>query len=183
MMARKGRMLAWPALIGAGVLAAATLWAFAREPILRRMYGDVPRLEFPTDLDKSLEFRARILDKRNYWLDLLVYYDNKDQRAAVEQIVGLYRGTEKTFADFGVPTQFHVVIRDDRGRIIREENRAVVGMNGFTSHYRVRRIDEFILSPGIYFIQVTPVGDFSAFRGFRAAFELMSYPKATPIRD
>jgi hypothetical protein len=47
----------------------------------------------------------------------------------------------------------------------------------------VRRIDEFILSRGIYFIEVTPVGDFSAFRGFRTAFELTSHPKATPIRD
>jgi hypothetical protein len=176
-------MLTSVALIGAGVLVAATLWVFAQEPILRRVYGDVPRLEFPTDLDKPLEFRARILDKRNYWLDLLVYYDNQEQRAAVEQIVGLYRGTEKTSADFGVPTQFHVAIRDDKGRIIRDENRTVVGMNGFTAHYRVRRIDEFILSPGIYFIQVTPVGDFSALRGFRVAFELTSQPKATPIRD
>jgi len=176
-------MLAWAALIGAGVLVAATLWAFAREPILRRVYGDVPRLEFSTDLDTPLEFRARILDKRNYWLDLLVYYDNKDQRAAVEQIVGRYRGSEKTPADYGLPTQFHVVVRDENGRIIRDENRTVVGMNGFTANYRVRRIDEFILSRGIYLIQVTPIGDFSAFRAFRTAFELTSNPKATPIRD
>jgi len=176
-------MLAWAALIGTGVLVAATLWAFAREPILRRVYGDVPRLEFSTDLDKPLEFRARIIDKRNYWLDLLVYYDNKDQRAAVEQIVGRYRGSEKTPADYGLPTQFHVVIRDENGRIIRDENRTVVGMNGFTANYRVRRIDEFILGRGIYFIQVTPIGDFSAFRAFPTAFELTSNPKATPIRD
>jgi hypothetical protein len=182
-MVRGRRMLTSVALIGTGVLVAATLWAFAWEPILHRVYGDVPRLEFRTDLDKPLEFRARILDKRNYWLDLLVYYDNKDQRAAVEQIVGRYRGSEKTPADYGVPTQFHVVVRDESRRIIRDEIRTAVGMNGFTAHYRVRRIDEFILSPGIYFIQATPVGDFSAFRGFRTAFELTSNPKATPIRD
>jgi hypothetical protein len=177
------RMLISAALMGTGVLIAAVLWAFARESMLQRWYGDVPRLEFPTDLDKSVEFRARILDKRNYWLSLLVYYHSNDERAAVEQIVGRYRGTEKSPADYGISTQFHIVVRDEGGRIVRDESPTVVGMNGFTANYRIRRVDEFILTPGIYFIQVTPVGAFSAFRRFRTVFELNYHPKATPIRD
>lgn len=188
-------MLTSVALIGAGILVAAVvavLWTFdAHEPILHRWYGDVPRLEFPTDLDKPVEFRARILDKRNYWLSLLVYYHGNDERAAVQQIVGRHyynylsanRGSERSPADYGIPTQFHIVVRDESGRIVRDESPTVIGVIGFTANYRIRRIDEFILTPGIYFIQVTPVGDFSAFRRFRAAFELNYHPKATPIRN
>jgi hypothetical protein len=43
-------------------------------------------------------FRAKILDKRNYWLSLssLVYYHSNDEHATVEQIVGRYRGAEKS---------------------------------------------------------------------------------------
>src|SRR5262245_5038545 len=182
-MARIGRVLAWAALIGTGVLVATMLWAFAWEPILHRVYGDVPRLEFPTDLDKPLEFRARILDKRNYVLNLLVYFDNKDQRAAAEQIVGRPLGSPKNPANFGVPTQFRIIVRDDSGRIIRDENRTAVGINGTAASFFIRRIDEFILTPGIYFIQVTPVGDFSSFRGFRTSLDLTRNAKATPIRD
>jgi hypothetical protein len=169
-------MLISVALICASALVAKILWEFGREPILRRVYGDVPRLEIPTDLDKSLEFRVRIIDKRNYWLHLLVYYDNKEQRSQVEQVVGLHN-------DPGTPTTFHVIVRDESGRIIHDKSRAVVGSDGVGANCRVRRIDEFILSPGVYLIQVTPVGDLWPFRGLRTAYELMSHPKATPLRD
>jgi hypothetical protein len=116
-------------------------------------------------------------------LNLLVYFDNKDQRAAAEQIVGRFLGSLKNPADFGVPTQFRIIVRDDSARIIRDENRTAVGINGIAASFFIRRIDEFILTPGIYFIQVTPVGDFSSFRGFRTSLDLTRNAKATPIRD
>ena len=185
MTVRMGRMFAWIAFIGAtlfaAVLVAATLWAFGRAPIIHWIYDDVPRLEFPTGLVKPIEFRARILEKRNYWLNLLVYYENDVQSIAGGKIVGRYGSRDLTQS--GILTEFRVVIHDDRGRIIRDENRKVVGRNGYTGKFFIRRIDEFILSPGIYFIEVTPIGDFSSFQGFRTSLDLTSYGKATPIPD
>lgn len=181
-MMRGRRLLTSAATIVAGVLIAATLWAFAREPILRAVYSDVPPLTFPADLDKPFEFRARIIDTRQYWVDLLVHYENKDQRDAVEQVVGGYPGSKPSPTDAGVPAQFRVVVRDEGGRVVRDDNLNTTGMKSIGVDYRRRRIDEFILGPGVYSIQVTPVGDLSRFREFRTSLQFTTQPKATPIR-
>jgi len=184
-MVRAFRLLLWAAAIIAGLAAGDVLLEFSGVKwwIIHRIYSDLPRLEFATKLEKPLEFRARILDKRQYLLNLLVYYDNREQRSALVQILGKWGGNEQTSADFGVRTQFHVVVRQDSGPIIRDETRTSIGWHGTRESSLDRRIDAFILSRGIYFIGVTPIGDFSAFRDFRTSIELTTYPKATAIRD
>ncbi|MFL4984667.1 MAG: hypothetical protein ACJ8EN_13860, partial [Xanthobacteraceae bacterium] len=65
-----------------------------------------------------------------------------------------------------------MVVRQDSGPIIRDETRTSIGWHGTRESSLDRRIDAFILSRGIYFIGVTPIGDFSAFRDFRTSIEL-----------
>src|SRR5215510_7446114 len=182
---RAFRLLLWAAAIVVGLAVGDVLLEFsgAKWWILHRIYSDLPRLELATSLDKPLAFRARILDKRQYLLRLLVHYENQEQRAVAVRLLGEWGARTKTSVDSGLPTQFHVVVRDDSGRIVHDESGTSIGWHGSGSGYLVRGIDAFILSRGIYFIEVTPIGDFSAFRDFRTTLELGTYAKATPIRD
>jgi hypothetical protein len=184
-LVRAFRLVLWAAAIIAGLAIGDAIFDVAGVKwwILRTVYSDVPRLEFATTLEKPLVFRARILDKRQYMLNLLVHYDNREQRVALQQILGKWGDNEQTSADSGIRTQFRIVVRDDGDRIIRDETPGSIGWHGTREGSLDRRIDAFTLSSGIYFIEVTPVGDLSAFRNFRTSVELTTHPKATAIRD
>src|SRR5262249_26118031 len=120
-MKRLRRILAWVASAAAVVFGTLIAWSIVELPLMRHIHGDVPRLEFATDLANPLEFRARILDKRQYWLELLVYYDNPDERAAMERLVGAWPGSQPRAADRGIPTQFDIVVRDSSGRVVHQD--------------------------------------------------------------
>ena len=85
---RAGRMLVAVTVTADGLLAVFVVWALVRAPILTVMYGDVPPFRVATDLHAAISFSARILDRRRWSLRLVVYYDSRDAREAIEKLVG-----------------------------------------------------------------------------------------------
>lgn len=178
-------------LCTAAALWLAAIWTLLGVPpheyvtrlVYRTIYDDVPRLELPLKLATSepVAFQVRILEARRYWLNLRVYFIDDAQRLAASNAVGNFHSVPRNMNPAGEATVFRVEVRDQDHHIIHESSLRSEGQSDAAKDSLGRRIDEFVLTQGIYNISVTPLGDFSAFSRFRTALELTHFPNSTPL--
>lgn len=151
--------------------------------VYRTMNNDVPYLELPLKLATSepFTFRARIVEKRQYWLNLRVYFDSSEQRLAVAKAVGDFASRPRNVNPPGAVTVFRVEVRDREQRIVHESIPRSEGRESTIGDSLGRRLDAFVLDKGIYDISVAPLSDVSAFAGFRTSLKLTYQPNSTPF--
>jgi hypothetical protein len=153
--------------------------------VARILYDDVPRIEIPLQLNPSapVAFAARILEKRNYWLNLRIYFGGVEQRKQVSDVVGDARSVPVHVpGPSEVATEVHVVIRDQERRVVHERTVRSVGRSDTAGDSLGRRLDEFVLDTGRYDISITPAEGVAEFRPFRTTIELTYHPKTTADR-
>ena len=67
-------------------------------------------------------FQARIIRKRKYELNLLVYFTNKEERATVESLIGAYHSLNSVADPVSrMPTTVRIVVQDQDQRVLSDE--------------------------------------------------------------
>jgi Domain of unknown function (DUF5625) len=152
------------------VLTVAVRWLYGLSPygqLMKLFYSDIPTQVVPAELVEGVPttFRTRIIQRHTYSLSLLVYFNNDEQRAAVDDLIGGPRRPGK------LRTDVRIVVRDAENRIIRDQT--VQAKGRFTGgDYLGRQLDRFGLDEGIYEISVTFLSSTSRLIPFRTALEV-----------
>ena len=154
------------------VLTVAVRWLYGLSPygqLMRLIYSDIPTQVVPVELVEGVPttFRTRIIERHTYHLNLLVYFNNDEQRAIVDNLIGgpVARQPGK------LRTDARIVVRDAKNRIIRDQMARIEGrITG--GDYLGRQLDTFDLDEGIYEISVTFVSSTSRLIPFRTALEV-----------
>lgn len=160
------------------VLTVAVRWLYGLSPygqLMRLIYSDIPTQVVPVELVEGVPttFRTRIVQRNEYDLNLLVYFNNDEQRAAVDDLIGGPVGQPGNVArrPGKLQTIARIVVRDGENRNIRDQTVRTEGrITG--RDYLGRRLDTFDLDEGIHEISVTFVSSTSRLIPFRTALEV-----------
>jgi Domain of unknown function (DUF5625) len=111
-------------------------------------------------VDQSVEFSVELARHRYYFLDVVFYFQNTEQRAVAKEIVGEPTPVCKALNDCGVTPSFLVTIKS-ADKIILTEEKTPGGHYAFQSNQFNRHILITPLRPGTYTItvQVTQSAD------------------------
>lgn len=111
-------------------------------------------------VDKSVEFAVELTRYRYYFLDLVFYFENAEQRAVAKKTVGEPTTICNALNDCGVTPSFLVTIRSV-DKVVLTEERTPLGHYAFRSNQFNRHILITPLKPGTYTItvQVTQSAD------------------------
>ncbi|MEH2541789.1 MULTISPECIES: DUF5625 family protein [unclassified Bradyrhizobium] len=143
---------------------------------LKLIYSDVPVQVVPVELVEGtpFTFRTRIIQRNIYYLSLLVYFDNAEQRVRVDDLIGGPVGQPGNVArpPGKLQTVIRIVVRDLENRAIYDRTVRPEGRNITGATYLGRRLDTIELSEGIYEVSVTPLSDMSRLAPFRTALEI-----------
>lgn len=161
------------------VLTVAARWLYGLSPyaqFLKLVYNDIPAQVVPVELVEGtpVTFRTRVIQRNIYELNLRVYFDNNEQRAGVDDLIGGPVGQPGNVArrPGKLSTVARIVVHDGGNRTIHDRTVRTEGRNLTGSAYLGRRLDTIDLSEGIYEISVTPLSDTSALAPFRSALEV-----------
>jgi hypothetical protein len=171
------------AFLGAVVLRVAVSWLFGASPYvqyLKLIHDDIPRLVIPVRLEQGepVTFQARIIYKRSYELNLLVYFRGNEQRA-VEDLIGGPIGQPINAGQppGKLPTTIRITVQDQDRRVVHDRTGRSDGRIVTASHFLGRDLGLLPLGEGLYTISVTPLSDVSALVPFRTELELTSLAK------
>jgi hypothetical protein len=143
---------------------------------LKLIYSDIPVQVVPVVLVQGTPatFRTRIIQRNIYYLNMLVYFDNDEQRAEVDDLIGGQVGQPGNVArrPGKLRTENRIVVRDAEGRTIHDRTLRTEGRTATAGTYLGRRIDTVELNEGVYEISVTPLTDMSRIAPFRTALEI-----------
>lgn len=166
-------------LVGAAALRILASWMFGESPYvqyLRLMHDDIPRFVVPVRLQQGITvtFPARIIEKRGYELNILVYFKGDQQRAAVENLIGGAITQPKNVAQPAGQLQslMHIVVTDESGRVVYDRTELSDGHTKSNLFLLGRELARFRLEDGPHSISVTPMNDVSALDPFGVEFEL-----------
>jgi Domain of unknown function (DUF5625) len=160
------------------ILTVSVRWLYGVSPsaqVLKLIYSDIPVQVVPVELVEGapVTFRTRIIQRNIYYLNLLVYFDNDEQRVGVDDFIGGPIGQPGNVARRpGKPTIARIIVRDAENRTIHDRTVRTEGRTATAGAYLGRRLDTIELSEGIYEISVTPLSDISRLAPFRSAFEV-----------
>jgi hypothetical protein len=146
---------------------------------LKLIHSDIPVQVVPVELVQGtpVTFRTRIIQRNIYDLNLLVYFDNGEQRAGVDDLIGGQVGQPGNVArrPGKLRTVARIVVRDVENRTLHDRTVRTEGRNATAGVYLGRRFDTIELGEGIYEISVTPLSDMSGLAPFRSALQIY-YP-------
>jgi hypothetical protein len=147
-------------------------WLYGTPPyvqVLKLIHSDIPRQVVPVELvqGRTATFQTRIVQSVTYDLNLLVYFDNREQRAQVDNLIGtdVARPGDLT-------TVVRIVVHDEENRTIYDQTLRAKGVVVTTGYFVGRRLDRLPLKAGVYKIDVVPLSDMSRIASFRTALEL-----------
>jgi hypothetical protein len=154
------------------VLTFAVRWLFGASPYVQFMkliHNDIPRQVIPVELVQGtpITFRTRIIQSMTYDLNLLVYFEDREQRARVDDLIGTsarWRGR--------LLTVVRIVVRDEQDRSIYDQTIRSEGVIKTSNYFVGRRLEKLALDEGIYDVSVTPLSDMSGIAPFRSALEV-----------
>lgn len=173
-----GLCIAWLGLV----------WSLGVPPyvyIAKFLYNDVPRIEVPVRLraNEPFAFQLRILEKRNYLLNLSAHFDSDAERSAARAFIGGPLSAPHNLAHPpGTLTVFNITVCDSKGRVLHESHISSDGRNYITAKSVGRKIGEFVLDPGIYDISVTLLNDIPELTKLETSLEVTYSPKSFAIR-
>ena len=123
-------------------------------------------------------FQARIVRKRKYELNLLVYFANKEERATVESLIGTRHVSLNSVAESvsRLPTTVRIDVQDQGQRVVSDETIRSDGRLMTAARYLGRGLGLLPLEEGIYAVSITPLNDVSPLKPFRIELELNSPP-------
>jgi hypothetical protein len=154
------------------VLTFAVRWLFGASPYVQFMnliHNDIPRQVIPVELVQGtpVTFRTRIIQSMTYDFNLLVYFEDREQRARVDDLIG-------TSARWPgrLPTVVRIVMRDEKNRTIYDQTVRSEGVIKTSNYFVGRRLEKLALNEGIYEISVTPLSDMSGIAPLRSALEV-----------
>jgi len=104
-------------------------------------------------VDKSVELTVELTRHRYYYLDLVFYFQDDEQRAVAKKIVGEPTPVCKALNDCGVTPSFLVTIKSADKTVLTEE-KTPGGHYAFGSNQYYRHILIAPLRPGTYTITV-----------------------------
>lgn len=104
-------------------------------------------------VDQSVEFTVELARYRYYFLDVVFYFQDAEQRAVAKKIVGERTPVCKALNDCGVTPSFLVTIKS-AGKAILTEEKTPGGHYAFQSNQFNRHILITPLRPGTYTITV-----------------------------
>lgn len=128
-------------LLAAGVFRVAGGWFYGEPPYVQYLkwsHHDIPRFTLPVLLVEGtpFTFQARIIRKKRYQLNLMVFFAGAKEEAALTALLG---GPVAQSTNAGLPpskllTTFRVTVRDQEKRMVYDQ----------TDSGRDRRIDSFL---------------------------------------
>jgi Domain of unknown function (DUF5625) len=154
------------------VLTFAVRWLFGASPYVQFMkliHNDIPRQVIPVELVQGtpITFRTRIIQSMNYDLNLLVYFEDREQRASVDDLIGTSARWPGRLL-----TVVRIVVRDEQDRSIYDQTIRSEGVIKTSNYFVGRRLEKLALDEGIYDVSVTPLSDMSGIAPFRSALEV-----------
>jgi Domain of unknown function (DUF5625) len=154
------------------VLTFAVRWLFGASPYVQFMkliHNDIPRQVIPVELVQGtpITFRTRIIQSMNYDLNLLVYFEDREQRASVDDLIGTSARWPGRLL-----TVVRIVVRDEQDRSIYDQTVRSEGVIKTSNYFVGRRLEKLALDEGIYDVSVTPLSDMSGIAPFRSALEV-----------
>ncbi|WP_156952006.1 DUF5625 family protein [Bradyrhizobium sp. WSM1743] len=142
---------------------------------LKWAHHDIPRFTVPVLLVEGTPFtlHARIIGKRRYELNLMVFTGPKEE-AALTTLLG---GPVAQPINAGAPpgklrTTVRVTVHDQEQRLVYNQTRSSDGIDAWTAFSRARELGLLPLDEGLYTVIITPLSDVSALAPFRTEIEL-----------
>ena len=161
------------------VLTVAVRWLFGASPyaqFMQLIHNDIPRQVVRVELVQGtpVRFQTRIIQSNVYDLNLLVFFDNSEQRAGVDDLIGGPVGQPGNVVrrPGKLSTMVRIVVRDQDNRTIHDRTVRTEGRIVTAADFLGRRLDTITLHEGIYEISVTPLSDVSGVASFRSALEV-----------
>ncbi|MCK1570333.1 DUF5625 family protein [Bradyrhizobium sp. 174] len=143
---------------------------------LKWVHHDIPRFTVPVLLDEGtpFTFQARIIEKRRYQLNLMVYFTGAKEEAALTALLG---GPVAQSTNAGLPpgkllTTFRVTVRDQEKRVIYDQTGSADGIVASTAFARGRELAVLPLDEGLYTVSITPLNEVSPLASFKTEIEL-----------
>ncbi len=155
--------VSWPAIVN-------VVFSGAPPIVLmdRALYSNIAPLTVPIDLQRGVnELSVRMAEPRVYELVLRANIANPTERSDAARVLGQAVGDAA--ASNGLPTNFHIVIKDRRGAVIVDEIRLSQGVNIWSGTYIGRILTTYKLERGAYTFQVAMIGDKSPFIGLNTS--------------
>lgn len=134
------------------------------------------------NIDKFVELSANLTRHRNYYVDIVFYFKDADQRRVVKKIAGEPDPICKALNDCGVTPSFLITIRAGDDVISREE-RTPIGYYAHGSNEFYRNILVVPLKPGNYMIMVDVMQSSDELKSTSAAIELSTDPRESDLGD
>jgi hypothetical protein len=131
-------------------------------------------------VDKSVELTVELTRYRYYFLDVVFYFEDNEQRAVAKKVVGEPTPICKALNDCGVTPSFSVTIRSADKTILTEE-KTPVGHYAFRSNQFNRHILITPLRPGIYTITVQVTQSSDELTRLPAGIEFSTDPRTLDI--
>lgn len=135
------------------VLTVAVRWFFGASPYVQFMkliHNDIPRQVIPVELVQGtpVTFQTRIIQSMTYDLNLLVYFDDREQRARVDDLIGGPVGQPGNVArrPGTLSTVVRIVVRDEENRTIYDRTVRSEGRIKTAGDFLGRKLDGIALN-------------------------------------
>jgi hypothetical protein len=154
------------------ILTVAVRWLFGASPyvqFMKHLHNDIPRQVIPVELVQGtpVTFQTRIIQSMTYDLNLLVYFDDREQRARADDLIGTSAARPGKLL-----TVVRIAVRDEENRTIYDQTVRSEGVIKTSNYFIGRKLDRLALNERIYEVSVTPLSDVSGIAPFRTALEV-----------
>ncbi|MDH2351566.1 DUF5625 family protein [Bradyrhizobium sp. SSUT18] len=166
-------------LLAAGVFRVAGGWVYGESPYVQYLkwaHHDIPRFTVPVRLVEGspFTFQGRIIGKKRYQLNLMVYFTGAKEEAALTALLGgpAAQPINTGLPSGKLPTTFRVTVHDQEKRVVHDQTLRADGIVASTAFFRARELALLSLDEGLYTLSITPLSNVSALTPFRSEIEL-----------
>lgn len=119
-------------------------------------------------------FQARIIEKRRYQLNLMVYFTGAKEEAALTALLGgpVAQPINAGLPPGKLPTTFRVTVRDQEKLVVYDQTGTADGIVASTAFSRACELALLPLDEGLYTLSITPLNEVSPLAPFRTEIEL-----------
>ncbi|WP_247322091.1 DUF5625 family protein [Bradyrhizobium sp. 21] len=140
------------------------------------MHHDIPRFTIPVQQIQGtpITLQARIIEKRRYSLNLLIYFTGPKEEVLLRTLLGgpIAQPINAAVPPGELPTTFGVTVLDQEKRVVYDQTRLADGVVASTAFSHARGLALLSLDEGLYTLSITPLSDVSALAPFRTEIEL-----------